>query len=516
MGIFLLTNTFFAQNYNKSYESNNDVYDFQITNCNINGNFVNAMTILKSSTSFKTNIVLNFLDETGDVIGSKELETNDPNYSLTVLQLKAISNSEFIILCDYLENGEPTSTKNLVIKMNLSGEILWARKIENSSYSNSSTLLKLNDDSIVIFTKEEEANVSFYSMIRITFDGVFINAKRTNLPYYVSNYTAIANEDGTFDFATSESDIVNINNDLSSVNRQKKYFHSFGYTMTKNQNYIYATSNELISPSHITLFKTNENGDILWSKHIETWDSGTQNLSNVFSVTGFEYLNEKPNGNIECIANSINFAKGSLYFEYNPNTETIVKSKRIPFFFNKFSLNTTNAVFYTSLNGQINGNQNIKFAKVDMNDDYECDINTLEHSIINQNPVENAFNNIILSNSILNISDITIQLQSNSITNLTFQSECLPVVLSNEEFSIENDILIYPNPNNGSFEIKTNRNLVESEITITNYIGQKINFSFDKSYLNHYKINLENFTSGIYNLRVKTNTQVINKKMIIN
>jgi hypothetical protein len=116
----------------------------------------------------------------------------------------------------------------------------------------------------------------------------------------------------------------------------------------------------------------------------------------------------------------------------------------------------------------------------------------------------------------LNISDITIQLQSNSITNLTFQSECLPVVLSNEEFSIENDILIYPNPNNGSFEIKTNRNLVESEITITNYIGQKINFSFDKSYLNHYKINLENFTSGIYNLRVKTNTQVINKKMIIN
>ncbi|CAM4086201.1 MULTISPECIES: T9SS type A sorting domain-containing protein [Flavobacterium] len=516
--ILIITNILFAQHYNKSYVSNNDVYDFQMTNCNVNNNLVNAMTVLKSSTTFRTNIVLNFLDDTGDVIGSKELETNDLNYSLSVMKLLSVSESEFIILGDYLENGNFDSTKNIVIKMNISGQILWVKKNENSTYSNSSTLLKLNDESIIIFTTEKENGNSYYSMIKLTADGDFINAKRTNLPYYMFNFNAIANDDGTFDIATSETDIINIDNDLSNINRNKKYYHNFGYSFTKNQNneYIIATSTEFFAPAHITLFKTNENGDILWSKHIQTWDNGVQNIGNTFTVTGFEYLNEKSNGNIECIAHSENFIKGSLYFEYNPTTETIVKSKRIPFFLNRFSLNTTSAVFYTSFNGLTNGSQNIKFANVDINQDYLCDVNTLQHSITNQNPIENSPYNFIVSNSVLNISDISSQVQSNNIANLSFQSDCLPIVLSNGEFYKEDDFTIYPNPNNGSFEIKTNRNLVESEITITNYIGQKINFSFDESYLNQYKINLEKFTSGIYNLRVKTNTQVINKKMIIN
>jgi len=506
----LFCSSLFAQTFNKTYVSSGQLYDFQTAICAIDGKVLNAKTIVEIPNNFRTKINIDFLSENGEIIWSKQLQTLDANYSLRLVKLYPISNTEFIIIGQYMLNNDIDQLRVNLIKMNTNGNIIWDKKINNSTFTGVHSVLKLSNSNLLVQCTEIEGNLGYYSLLLLDLDGNKINSKRLNVAEWDFNYSEVANSDGTFDIATSEFDILNINNDLSAINSNKKYKHYFGYVMnrTSNGDYIYAVSQQVVSPSHINLFRTDSNNNIIWAKHIETWDLGNQNNGTVFNVTGFSYIRENSAGNIECLAHSMGFAKGSLFLEIN-NNGTIVNSKRKTTSLNSFDTDETNYVCYNAGVAQQVDNTVIKIGKFDMTTDYQCDVNTLQHSIIDQNPiVMTPLSNLVLtSNPNLTLSNTDVLAQN--ISNLTELSECLPVALNDSNFETF-DTYLFPNPNNGSFTINSNLTLGKSNISIYNTLGQSIDFEYSNS-----KLVINTIQTGIYYLKVEMDGKYIFTKKIV-
>jgi len=78
----------------------------------------------------------------------------------------------------------------------------------------------------------------------------------------------------------------------------------------------------------------------------------------------------------------------------------------------------------------------------------------------------------------------------------------------------ENNFTIYPNPNNGIFNINSTKNLDKVEIKIYNCNG-KIIKNFQQNLNKNTKINLENYPKGIYLIKIITENNIFAEKIII-
>jgi len=82
-----------------------------------------------------------------------------------------------------------------------------------------------------------------------------------------------------------------------------------------------------------------------------------------------------------------------------------------------------------------------------------------------------------------------------------------------------NDVLVYPNPANGSFLIEyalTNNDNVTIEIT--DILGREVYKTLNKTQIigtNKQEINTS-LVNGVYNITIKTSNSIINKKVIVN
>ena len=87
-----------------------------------------------------------------------------------------------------------------------------------------------------------------------------------------------------------------------------------------------------------------------------------------------------------------------------------------------------------------------------------------------------------------------------------------------ESFNISNniyhttDVHVFPNPNNGEFNIKIPNNM-QSIIQLYNNIGELL---FEKKTLSNYElVEINNLKAGLYIVRIQLNDQLIVKKIII-
>ena len=90
-------------------------------------------------------------------------------------------------------------------------------------------------------------------------------------------------------------------------------------------------------------------------------------------------------------------------------------------------------------------------------------------------------------------------------------SVCNNFTLGNKTFDFNNNFVLYPNPNNGSFTIKSE---VDAQILLVNQLGQTIK-KFEVASGIEQKMTIDNLNEGIYYLTSTTNNIKINKKLII-
>ncbi|MFI5222591.1 MAG: T9SS type A sorting domain-containing protein, partial [Bacteroidia bacterium] len=76
-----------------------------------------------------------------------------------------------------------------------------------------------------------------------------------------------------------------------------------------------------------------------------------------------------------------------------------------------------------------------------------------------------------------------------------------------------NSILIYPNPNNGIFEIKTNSQMPVTKIELYDAVGNKL--YDEKPNASSSQIHLENLSKGIYFLKLFTEDGVVVKRVVV-
>jgi len=84
--------------------------------------------------------------------------------------------------------------------------------------------------------------------------------------------------------------------------------------------------------------------------------------------------------------------------------------------------------------------------------------------------------------------------------------------LKKESLQVELDVDLYPNPTEEFLNVTLNNSDLENvEFEMYNIIGNKLNFEFDRTMLNSYKINVKELHAGYYLLLVKDPNQRFNK-----
>lgn len=84
--------------------------------------------------------------------------------------------------------------------------------------------------------------------------------------------------------------------------------------------------------------------------------------------------------------------------------------------------------------------------------------------------------------------------------------------LKKESLQVELDVDLYPNPTEEFLNVTLNNSDLENvEFEMYNIIGNKLNFEFDRTRLNSYKINVKELHAGYYLLLVKDPNQRFNK-----
>lgn len=104
-------------------------------------------------------------------------------------------------------------------------------------------------------------------------------------------------------------------------------------------------------------------------------------------------------------------------------------------------------------------------------------------------------------------------------TNCTDTSACYPVTTVGIDAIVQNALRIYPNPAASEVSVQINVTAAQSaEITFFNAAGQlaaseQVSLSAGS---NAKAFNLEQLAKGVYQVRIKTNEQVIIRKLILN
>ena len=91
---------------------------------------------------------------------------------------------------------------------------------------------------------------------------------------------------------------------------------------------------------------------------------------------------------------------------------------------------------------------------------------------------------------------------------MTYDNNCS---LDIDEFETDGkSLLIYPNPTSGKINVEANN---IAEIEVMNVVGQ--NIAIYKVNADSYEIDMTGFDTGVYFVNVKTENEIITKKIIL-
>ena len=114
---------------------------------------------------------------------------------------------------------------------------------------------------------------------------------------------------------------------------------------------------------------------------------------------------------------------------------------------------------------------------------------------------------------------ISVEDNGNNAFNEETYTFCMDLIVDIDELSLFNQFDVFPNPNNGQFNINflsENNDLKILEINIFDFLGgEKVKLQQNAFEGNEVSINIKNTASGLYLLRILTNKGIVTKKILV-
>lgn len=128
-------------------------------------------------------------------------------------------------------------------------------------------------------------------------------------------------------------------------------------------------------------------------------------------------------------------------------------------------------------------------------------------------PYSNLLPNVIINELEINVTNGL--LYAATYGRGLWVSPTVSPLLSAVDFSLEDEVLVYPNPANEEISLSL-RNSVEGEIRIFDITGKLVHFEAKDTIVNNHSINIAALNSGTYFIRFNTEAGTVTKKLIKN
>ncbi|MDX1447063.1 T9SS type A sorting domain-containing protein [Lishizhenia sp.] len=410
----------------------------------------------------------------------------DTAYNIHPFNMIKLNNNTFLISATSRQKYGPSNSKPVLINMSETGNILWSKSLDVSCASGANNrLLQLsNGDILFVYQDFSHGFRPIYCLVDE--NGNFSNFNRFPWPSVMPR-TLHLNDDGTFDLITSNGDLLNIEQDLSQINSNRKYFKQGGifFHRLENGNYLIAIMQEFGGDPIFIM--TDSQGTELWSKQIAS-TFGPVPIN--YTTFDFDFIEETADGNLLIGVHDM-FAKRHNYLTIDMQGNLI--SSRIGNNVLSHAQHNGNDQMYIFNLGDFQTN-NFILEKRKFNTFYPCDYE-VENVVTDASAMEIQPDSASLF-PVAAPTVIDINLNAQTVPNVVdFGTLC--------DFSTagtqENEVLIdvYPNPTNGIVHIESSSKIVH--IRVRNALGQEVSVSRDSH------LDLSGLENGIYLLEITTN-----------
>tara|TARA_R110002033_G_scaffold37974_1_gene77162 strand:+ start:13121 stop:14644 length:1524 start_codon:yes stop_codon:yes gene_type:complete len=467
--------------------SNTDKHWFILTEVDISNNLRRTISALSISNN-------------GNIQFANSYETSDTSISLNSQQALALPNGDVLLAGTYQSNNSQPSYPYFM-SLDSSGNINWVKQLNISNSSGSFYLKQLSDSSILVNLRYNDGAIH-QLLFKVDLLGNFTDFHEYNLS--TANVKDVLVNTNSFDVLLFDGNLINIDNDLQTINWQRKYNHVIGITINKaaNGDYLLATA-QVAFPAHMTVSRLDSSGAIIWTKYIETFQpiAGFE-----FDIVGFHFISENSNGDITICANSEGGGNGSLFVRLDGNGNYISNYKSTSLY-NKMTHPTNDIFSYGGfLNSGTFNTHNFVFNKLLLTSHLDCDV-VYNHTIIDGTQsilTPDAFQ----LNTVAGISISNVSVLKNALT--FSQQDYCNSVLSISINEVDNpSINIYPNPVNTFLTIKSKVPI--KKVSVYDVSGKQI----IEKYSNN-QLNFSHLESGVYFLNIQTESGQVLKKIIKN
>lgn len=495
LGIY---NTLYAQEFSTEFTNNTTLHknNYSVLS-NTNKHWL-ILTEVDTSNNFRKSVSALSINTDGNIQFANSYETNDVSISLNSQQALALPNGDVIVAGTYKTNTSPLSFPYFM-SLDSIGNINWVKQMNISNASGNFFLKQLSDSSILVNARYNDGGIH-QLLFKVDLLGNFTDIHEHNL--ITSNVKDVLVNTNSFDLLLLDGNLINIDNDLQSINWQRKYDHMIGITINKaaNGDYLLATA-QVAFPGHMTVSRLDASGAIIWTKYIETFEMVN---AHEFDIVGFHFISENSDGDIIICANSEGGSNGSLFVRLDENGNYISNHKSTSFR-NKMTHPTNDSYSYGGfLNPGTFNTQNFVFNKLFLTSRLDCDV-TYNHTIedgIQSISTPDAFQ----LNPVTGISFSDVSVLKNALT-FNQQNYCNNV-LSNTINSVDNPtISVFPNPVSSTLTIESKSPIVK--ISVYDLSGKLL---FEK-----YKtkqIDLSQLEGGVYFLNIHSSKGQVLKKVV--
>lgn len=493
-----------AQNFSYEFQNNAslDASYYAVENHNT-GYSIGFTAVDDVSNDFRKTAKLITTDLNGIIQNTRIYASADADYSIGCSQIISLADGTRIISGNYSVNNAPPYLP-YVMRLNLDGSVAWAKKINTNRYNIPEIEILSDSTILLIFSYANPTTHNIYCKLDV--NGNFSSFNEFSIQFE-HPIQIKPNNNSTFDILTATGNLMNISNDLSTINWQRKYFHEIGITFntTSNGDYIFAAA-QVAFPGYMTIFRTDASGNLIWAKYLEAWEGEVQSQIYIFDIVSFHFIEEDSDGNIIISANSEGALDGFLNVVLDSDGNYISNYK-INTYRNKLKVLDNNQ--YLAVNFVNSGNYNsgnIVFEKRDLTSVFQCD-SIYSHFFSTGNEMRLTPDTATLTPiPDLTLENLNIVMSTETISQSIF---CDMAVSTNENRLTTNQVTVYPNPSKDKLWIESNHNITKVEIY--NYFGKLLQSSVLPF------VDVSGFLDGMYFLKIRIeNNNTVVKKVIKN